>query len=201
MSDDAVKITVDPYRQIRIGKIKDITQLEQKELDLFVETVSRTYKAKKPAKEDLQSIRKYLKEYPALCKAVFAIVDNIQSLFIKGMLGMEAAEIATEEYIVHIRDEMGYYDAPIMEQLIIENIVTCWLHVQYCQSQLAFSVGRDRSITILEFWERRLSMAQRRYLAACESLAKIRKMKVPALQLNIGDKQINVAGNLQPNPK
>jgi len=56
-------------------------------------------------------------------------------------------------------------------------------------------MGKDRSIKVIEFWERRLSMSQRRYLAACETLAKIRKMSVPALQLNIGDKQINVAGN------
>jgi hypothetical protein len=56
----------------------------------------------------------------------------------------------------------------------------------------------DQRMSVLEFWEHRLSMAQKRYLTACETLAKIRKMAVPALQLNIGDKQINVAGNLQP---
>ena len=34
--------------------------------------------------------------------------------------------------------------------------------------------------------------------SSCESLAKIRKMAIPAVQVNIGDKQINVAGDLKP---
>ena len=34
--------------------------------------------------------------------------------------------------------------------------------------------------------------------AACESLAKIRKMAIPVVQVNIRDKQINVAGDLKP---
>ena len=136
-----------------------------------------------------------------MCKAVFALVESVQELIIKNLMDIEVAEIAMEEYIVSIRDEMGYHDAPILEQLIIENIVTAWLHVQYCESQLAFMAGKGKSITLLEFWERRLSLAQRRYLATSESLAKIRKMAAPALQLNIGDKQINVAGNLNPTSK
>jgi hypothetical protein len=195
--EEPTTIMVDPYRQIRINKIKKLTQLDHKQIDEFVEIVGRAYKAKKPAKEDLQAIRQFLKDYPAMCKAVFALVESLQELMIKNLMHIEVAEIAMEEYVVSIRDEMGYHDAPILEQLLIENIVTAWLHVQYCESHLAFMAGKDRSIAVLEFWERRLSMAQRRYLAACESLAKIRKMAVPALQLNIGDKQINVAGNLQ----
>ena len=51
--------------------------------------------------------------------------------------------------------------------------------------------------SVLEFWERRLSMSQRRSLQACETLAKVRKMKLPSVQLNIGEKQVNVAGDLQ----
>lgn len=37
----------------------------------------------------------------------------------------------------------------------------------------------------------------RRYLATCESLPKIQNMAITSLHLNIGDKQANVAGNLQ----
>jgi hypothetical protein len=199
--EETTKIIVDPYRQIRINKIKKLTQLDQKQIDDFVEIVDRAYKAKKAAKEDLQTIRQFLKDYPPMCKAVFGLVESTQELLIRKLMGIEVAEIAMEEYLVSLRDDMGYHDAPIIEKLLIENIVTAWLHVQYCESYLAFMAGMDKSIVVLEFWERRLSMAQRRYIAACESLAKIRKMAVPALQLNIGDKQINVAGNLQSKAK
>jgi hypothetical protein len=196
MSDE-VKLVVDPIRQMRIGKVKDVTKLTQEEITTFVDMVSRAYQAKKPAKEDLQAIRVFLKDYPEMCKAVFTLVDSTQTLIINNLIGgYEVAEIAVEEYIVKIRDDMGYHDAPMMEQLLIENIVTCWLHVQYCQGQIAMLIGKDRSIAILEFWEKRNTAAQRRYLAACESLAKVRKLRIPNIQMNFGEKQINVAGNL-----
>jgi hypothetical protein len=202
MSDEENKLIMDPYRQIRIGKVKDITKLTQAEIDAFVETVSRAYRAKKPVKEDLLAVQKFLKDYPEMCKAVFALVESTQGLMIKNIMGgVEVAEIGLEEYLVTIRDDMGYHEAPIMEKLLIENIVTTWLRVQYCESQLAFMMGKDRSIKVLEFWERRLSMAQRRYLASCETLAKVRKMKIPVVQVNIGDKQVNVAGDLKPGTK
>ena len=42
--------------------------------------------------------------------------------------------------------------------------------------------------------DRKLSAAQRRYLRACETLARVRKLRLPTLQVNIGEKQVNVAG-------
>ncbi len=44
------------------------------------------------------------------------------------------------------------------------------------------------------FHQQRIERAQRRYLAAIKALAQVRKLGVPAVQVNIGDKQINVAG-------
>jgi hypothetical protein len=35
--------------------------------------------------------------------------------------------------------------------------------------------------------------AQRRYLAAIKALAQVQKLDAPAMQVNIGDKQINLA--------
>jgi hypothetical protein len=109
----------------------------------------------------------------------------------------EVLTMAMEEYTLYIRDEMGYHEAPIMEKLLIENIVICWLRLQHYEQQVAFRMKGSYSLPALEFWERRLSMAQRRYTAACETLAKIRKMKIPAVQFNIGEKQVNVAGDLK----
>jgi hypothetical protein len=197
MADNIVKIEIDPYRQVKVNKIG----ISREELEKFADVVARAYKTDKPAKEDLQFIRKTLSNNPMLSKAVFGLVESVQDLIIKNMTGMKPAEIALEEYTLRVRDQMGYNDAPIMEQLLIENIITCWLRVNWIESQLSMFMGRQMRFAELEFWERRLSMAQRRYLAACESLAKIRKMKVPALQLNIGEKQINVAGDLVSTPR
>ncbi len=41
---------------------------------------------------------------------------------------------------------------------------------------------------------RRIEQAERRYLRAIRELAQVRKIQQPTVQVNIGDKQINVAG-------
>jgi hypothetical protein len=192
---EAKTIMIDPHKQIRMNKI-DIAPEEE---DQLISAVERAFQAKKAAKEDLQLVRKFLIARPDFSKAVFDSVAAIQNELIANMMGGEqdVIKIAVAEYALSIRDDMGYHDAPIMEKLLIENIVTCWLRLQHYEQQVAFRMQGNHSLTVLEFWERRLSMAQRRYLSACETLAKIRKMAIPALQLNIGDKQVNVAGNLQ----
>jgi hypothetical protein len=51
------------------------------------------------------------------------------------------------------------------------------------------------------YWEKRLSSVQRRYLRACETLARVRKLAQAApLQVNIGAQQVNVAGGVAARP-
>jgi hypothetical protein len=162
MSSDAEIAVYEPRRQIRANKIP----LSKEDADNLMEIVSRAYKAKKPAKEDLNEIRKLLIDHPEFCKAIFGTVEVVQTEIIKIMIGweQEVPTIALEEYTLSVRDEMGYHGAPIMEKLLIENIVTCWLRMQHYEQQLAFRMKGSYSLTILEFWERRLTTAQRRYL-------------------------------------
>ena len=51
----------------------------------------------------------------------------------------------------------------------------------------------------VEYWEKRLSASQRRYLRACETLARVRKITRTTMQINIaeeGSQQVNIAGDL-----
>ena len=50
------------------------------------------------------------------------------------------------------------------------------------------------SLPQADYHQRRCDLAQRRYLAAVKALALVRKLGVPALQLNIARNQVNVAG-------
>jgi len=187
-------ITVEPRRQMRINKIK----MDPARADEFMKVIERAYKAKKPAKEDLQTIRKFLIDYPEFCRAVFSMTEATQQQIIKNWVNDEVAKTAVEEHVVYVRDEMGYHDAPVMEKMLIDNIVTAWLRVQWLDYLVAAKMAGEFRIPAMEFWQKSLATAQRSYLSACETLAKVRKMRLPNIQLNIGDKQINVAGDLKP---
>src|SRR5215207_9078129 len=136
MSSDAEIAVYEPRRQIRANKIA----ISKEDADKLLELVSRAYKAKKPKKEDLNEIRKLLMDHPEFCKAIFGAVEVVQTEIIKNMIGggQEVPTVALEEYILSVRDEMGYHSSPVVEKLLIENIITCWLRLQHYEEHLAF---------------------------------------------------------------
>lgn len=177
-----------------------LNDLDNSKINEFLEVVKRAY-VKKPSQKDLDELRKWINSYPELWKVIFDTAQVIERNFIQNMVGGEAIIIAVQKNADEIRNEMGYSKASIMEQMLIDNIVISWFGVQYCNYQLITRMNCDEKIVLLEFWERRLSMSQRRYLHACETLAKVRRLMSgrPALQVNIaaqGGQQVNVAGDV-----
>ncbi len=190
-----IEVTVDG------NKVKRrLHELDRNKAQEFLEVVKRAY-VKKPKQKDLDDLRTWINDYPELWKAVFDTAYVIEENFIKNMAGEKAAIIAMQKNTDEIRDEMGYSKASIMEKMLIDNMVISWLSAQYCNFQVTGRMQREEKIVILEFWERRLSMAQRRFLHACETLVKVRRLMSgkPSVQVNIaaqGGQQVNVAGDL-----
>jgi hypothetical protein len=95
---------------------------------------------------------------------------------------------------------MNYDLSSMLECLLIDNVINCWLRLQQVELQLtAQSDSENVSIRVVEYWEKRLSVAQRRHLRACETLARVRKITRSTLQVNIaeeGSQQVNIAGDL-----
>ncbi len=54
------------------------------------------------------------------------------------------------------------------------------------------------SLALGEYYQRVISAAHKRYLAAIKALAVVRKLAAPVLQVNIARKQVNVASCAAP---
>ena len=76
-----------------------------------------------------------------------------------------------------------------LERLLVERIVLCWLHLHYAE---ALYVQHLEKLTLRqdEFFQQRISKAQARYLSAIRTLAQVRRLGVPAVQVNIGQQQV-----------
>ncbi len=83
-------------------------------------------------------------------------------------------------------------DGPL-ERTLVEHVALCWLKLQVCEQKYSGITNGTMTLAQGNYWERKLSSAQRRYLRACETLARIRRLALPAVQVNIGEKQLNVA--------
>jgi hypothetical protein len=91
-----------------------------------------------------------------------------------------------------LRAELAGPSPTPLEGLLVERVVACWLHLHYLE--VIYANKESMSLEMGAYYQRCLSAAQKRYLAAIKALALVRKLAVPVLQVNIARKQVNVAG-------
>lgn len=154
----------------------------------------------RPDPADLETFRKLLKENDGLqlWRRVAGIAQMSETVALDHAAIPAGLKELWERRLAALRLEHGYSGAPIMEQLLIHQVVLCWLKLNL--TEISYSSVVSQSVTLQKamFWEKRLSAVQRRYTRACETLARIRKLSrnTPALQVNIasnGGQQVNLA--------
>jgi hypothetical protein len=123
-----------------------------------------------------------------------------------GNLAREAVELLVKKYagnnavvresvtrkLEELRAELSGENPSPLEKLLVERVVATWFHLH--QLEANYSGRSEMSLTLGMYYQKSISAAQRRYLAAIKGLAEVRKLALPALQVNIAKKQINVAG-------
>jgi hypothetical protein len=97
-----------------------------------------------------------------------------------------------------LKKDLGTDGAPMLEQLLIQHAALCWLRLTLAELAYSNVVKGSLTLTLGLYMEKRLSMAQRRFTRACETLTRIRKLSrnTPALQFNIashGGRQVNIS--------
>lgn len=176
----------------------DASQIAQELCDL----VDRAYK-EKPDPKDLQALKRKMDEMPELWRAVFDMTQVIRNNLIERAISAKAAQSAIRKNVAILMDDMGYINSSAIEKLLIENVVITWLRLQWVEYQMIGFMGEGEvRMSVVEYWEKRLSISQRRHLRACETLARVRKLisTRPAVQVNIaanGGQQVNVAGDMK----
>jgi hypothetical protein len=91
-----------------------------------------------------------------------------------------------------MRGELAGPASAPLELLLAERIVTCWLHLHHLEMMHA---NLDTmSVDLAMHYQKCIDRAHRRYLSAIKTLATVRKLALPVLQVNIARKQFNVAG-------
>lgn len=118
-------------------------------------------------------LRRFLAAHPHLTEKAEGIAGVVEEAILSKMTLERpgAAEVLRAE-LKGIRNSLDYEDAPELERLIIAEIVISWLTVQLIEAHIA----QGREPGMVEFYERRLSHTQKRFLRASESLARVRKL-------------------------
>jgi len=151
-----------------------------------------------PDPQDLAHLRAVMRAEPEHARALFDLAaltssEVIRSILPRAPLGCEAISATADA----MRVGLGSETAPELERGLIEHVVLCWLRLQAVESKYTYAMSQPQDLAWAYWWERRLTAAQGRYMRAVESLARVRRLAGPsAVQINVGDQQVNVAGRV-----
>jgi hypothetical protein len=152
-----------------------------------------TDRAQKGDKTTLPALREVLKDPVAVDLLGGDLAHQAQLTLINKLSGQNLLlrESLTRKLELMRAEQAGTNPTPL-ERLLVERVVTCWLHLHHLETTYA---GKESmSLELGAYYQRCISSAQKRYLAAIKTLAAVGKLAVPVVQVNIARRQVNVAG-------
>ncbi len=153
-------------------------------------------KAEKGDTKALADVRKWCKQEPKLWDTlgVTAALSTRHSLLTLLTSDNAVAHDAIEhEMQVMQRQLLGSFPSPL-EKLLVERICACYLQVQYAESLYAQKSKGSIALAHGDYLQRQVDRANGRYAAAIRTLAQVRRLLTPVIQVNMAERQVNLAG-------
>jgi hypothetical protein len=149
---------------------------DQKAVNDFDSLVKRTNKAN-PKPEDMQALQKYFDENPKMAINIGDLNRCVRNSIVETMCGeSEFGRESAKRYITHMKAELGWESSSFVERMLIDEIVMRWARLTVMENDHKSATYRQHTFREGLYYEKRLHLAQARYLKAVETLAKVRKM-------------------------
>lgn len=132
--------------------------------------------------------------------SIWDTYGNLADVAERGLIEAAAGENALmreaiQAKVADLRRELEGENPSPLERLLVEQVVICWLHLNY-RNAVAGRALKDRcSLLIAEHQGRLGERAQRRFESAVKTLVTVRRLALPTVQVNIaasGGRQVNV---------
>ena len=91
-----------------------------------------------------------------------------------------------------VADEFAGPTPSPVERVLAETAATCWFAFRLHEAQYAGAITSDgMSLAQSEHAQRRIDRAHRRFLSTVKTLATLRRLALPAVQINVARQQVN----------
>lgn len=154
----------------------EVKAMDEKSLAIFKATNQAN-----PKQKDIEALDKLFQESPQLWENIGNITARVRDSIIKNGLGSNHLVYeATKKKVADLRNKLGWKDSSELEKIIIEQVCLNWLRLNLLENTHEQKTREQHTLTVGEHWDKLLTQAQKRYLRACESLAKVRKLLAEA---------------------
>jgi hypothetical protein len=173
-----------------VGKTTTPVEAAKTQADNWMALADRAQKGDKSA---LPAVREMLKD-PAFVDIMGGnLARQAQLTLISKVSGQNLLfQESLRRKVELLQAELAGASPTPLERLLVERVVTCWLHLHHLE--VIYASKDSMTLDLGIYYQRCLSAAQKRYLSAIKTLALVRKLAVPVLQVNIARRQVNVAG-------
>ena len=145
--------------------------------------------------EALARVREAFQDAPAVADQLSGLAWNTEAAILSGVPA-GAAELFRQQ-VTNLRRALRQEGTgSTVESLLIRRIGLDYLASLQADRAKALAPGETRSLELARFYEQQADRAHRRFLASIESLARVRKLITP-IQINIAERQVNVAGDVR----
>jgi hypothetical protein len=109
-----------------------------------------------------------------------------------GKEGDAKTKAVLERQIDELADEFAGPTPSPVERVLAETAATCWFAFRMHEGHYAGTVSAGgMSLAQSEHAQRRMDRAHRRFLSTVKTLAAVRRLTLPALQINVARQQVN----------
>jgi hypothetical protein len=130
------------------------------------------------AKKDLEKV---FSEYPDVWEKCGNIAERVkESIVYTSYQSNHLLIEATKRKLLSMRDSLGWHTSSELERLLIEQICLNWFRLNILETIHDENLKQENSISRKEHLDKLLTQAQKRYLRASESLARVRKLLAEA---------------------
>jgi hypothetical protein len=109
-----------------------------------------------------------------------------------GKEGNETTKAALTDDVTQLAAELAGPTPSPVERVLADTAATCWFAFRMHEAQYAGNITADgMSLAHSEHAQRRMDRAHRRFLSTVKTLATVRRLAIPALQINVARQQVN----------
>lgn len=150
--------------------------------------------ASKDEEGSRERVRELLVREPAWVERLGSLADDAERELVAAGRPQTLMQECVRAEIRQSRERLTQPTDGPLERLLVERAVLSWAAVTHAETRRAIywqneSIGHDQA----NFWDRRVSRLHSDFLRACKTLATVRKLHRPTVQVNIGAQQLCVA--------
>lgn len=161
-------------------KLTDPKQIEERFDALF--TKANGEGARAATEAEIKELRAFMNEHDG--EKLWRRVASPGQASIDYLLQMRIAGAGLSEawrrQIEDMRKDFGFEEAPRVEKFLIQHIILCWLQLNFVELSYSQLLKEGSTLPRGVFWDRRVTLAQRRFTRACESLERLRALTAAA---------------------